>query len=573
MNFLDNLDKVQKPGRYIGEEWNRTVKNWANTDVKFLISYPDIYEIGMSNQGLKVIYELLNSKKDVLCERCFAPWGDFELYLRQLNQPLYSLESKTPLSQFDVIAFTLQHELNYANVLTILDLGKLEIWQKDKNEEHPLIIGGGPCTLNPEPVADFFDFFIVGDAEEIIYQVVDAVKQWREKKISRVKLLEMVSCNESVYVPSLYRLQQTEEGFMVPELGRRVRKSTVKDLNSILHPVNPVVPYIRTVHDRINLEIMRGCPKFCRFCQARVYYGPFRYRTAENLVRIAKENYTHTGYEEICLSSLSSGEYPDMLKLLEGLERNFSNRHISISLPSLWAGKSVHGVLEKFLKTKRPSLTFAPEAASLRMKEIIGKFISEKQLIEVINFAFNNGWKQVKLYYMLGLPGINDGDLMEMQKFLFNLLALKTKRRVKLKLSFATFIPKPHTPFQWMSFETRQNIEAQLDFVKKRLSNRRIDWNIRDYGFSLTEAVLSRGDRRLSKVIFEAWMKGARFDSWEREFKFNLWYNAFKACGLNYDEYLTPKWRKDSILPWDHIDAGITKEELWESYSLAKSKI
>ncbi|MDP8233846.1 MAG: TIGR03960 family B12-binding radical SAM protein [Candidatus Saelkia tenebricola] len=573
MNFLDDLNQVQKPGRYIGEEWNQVLKNWGLIDIKILISYPDIYEIGMSNQGLKVIYELLNSKNDVLCERCFAPWSDFEQYLRQRNQVLFSLESKTPINKFDVVAFTLQHELNYTNILTILDLGGLQIWQRDRDEDHPLVIGGGPCTLNPEPVADFFDFFIVGDAEEVIHDVLDVVKQWKQKRISRVRLLELVSGNESVYVPSLYQLKQTKEGFMVPEVERKIKKSTVIDLDSALHPVNPIVPYIQTVHDRINLEVMRGCPKFCRFCQARVYYGPFRSRTAKNLIQIAKENYKHTGYEEICLSSLSTGDYPYLSELLNGLKQSFCDQNVFISLPSLWVGKNIEDVLGGFLETKRPALTFAPEVTSLRMKDIIGKNVEEEQLVKVVKFALDNGWKQVKLYYMLGLPGMKDEDLIEMKRFLLHLLSLKTKRRIRLKLSFATFIPKPHTPFQWMDFESRENIENQLYFVKKQLGSYKVDWSIRKYDFSLTEAILSRGDRRLSCIIFEVWMKGGRFDSWEREFKSDLWYNAFESCGLNLDIYLKPKWCKDSVLPWEHIDAGISKDELWKSYSVAKNKI
>jgi len=573
MKVLDSLLQVRKPARYIGDELNSVKKDWKNAKIKVLITYPDIYEIGMSNFGLALLYELLNSKKDIICERCFSPWKDMESLLKQLDEPLFSLENKMPINEFDLVGFSLQHELNYTNILTILELGRLKIWQSQRGNNHPLIVGGGPCTLNPEPVADFFDFFIIGDAEEVILLVLEEIKKWKKGLISRDKLLEILSKIEGVYVPSLYNLAKTKEGFLVPEVNRKIKKISVKNLNKISHPIKPIIPYIQTVHDRINLEIMRGCPKKCRFCQARVYYGPSRQRKRKNLVKLAKPSYKNTGYEEICLSSLSSGDYSDILKLLDNLKNTFKGKHVSVGLPSLWIGKNMHQILAKFLDSKRPSLTFAPEVSSVRMKEIIGKFVNEEELMNVVSYALSKGWRKVKLYYMLGLPGLGRQDLCEMKDFLFKLLRLPTKGRLRLNLSFSTFIPRPHTPLAWQDFKSKKIIEDQASFIKDNLSKPGINWEVREYEFSLLETILSRGDRSLSKVILHAWNNGARFDSWSGEFNFYLWQNAFNSTGVDYLKYLNPGWGKDSILPWEYIDAGVSKDLLWESYNLIKNKI
>jgi len=566
MKIFNKLSKVQKPGRYIGEEYNSIKKDWSKIEVKVLLSYPDIYEIGMSNLGLAILYGLLNSKDDILCERCFTPWKDMEELLQKLNEPLFSLESKIPINKFDLIGFSLQHELNYTNILTILRLGKLKIWQKERKNIHPLIIGGGPCTLNPEPIADFFDFFIIGDAEEVILEILEEVRKWKKNQITRNELLKKISKLEGIYVSSLYKIKQTKEGFLIPEVKDKVKKVVIPDINTIPYPEKPIVPYIQIVHDRINLEIMRGCPNSCRFCQARVYYGPFRYRKVEDIIQVALESYQNTGHEEICLSSLSSGDYPYLLDLLDKLKKNFNEKYVFLSLPSLWIGKNMSKILNRFLDSKRPGLTFAPEVTSMRMKEIIGKFIEEEDLIQVIKYAFNRGWKKIKLYYMLGLPGLEEEDLRKMQEFIFRLLRMITGRGREIRLSFSTFIPKPHTPMQWAKFISKKTFKNQFNFIKKNLSKPSINWEVREYEFSLLEAVLSRGDRKLSKVIYEAWRIGARFDSWGKEFNFTIWEEAFKSLGINYKSYIEPKWNKRSILPWEHIDSGISKEFFWRNY-------
>jgi radical SAM superfamily enzyme YgiQ (UPF0313 family) len=382
--------------------------------------------------------------------------------------------------------------------------------------------------------------------------------------------LELAQGLEGVYVPSLHKLEKTGEGFLVPKLDFKVKKITVQDLNQVPYPVKPIVPYVQTIHDRINLEIMRGCPKFCRFCQARIFYGPRRYRSVERILQIAEESYTNTGHEELCLLSLSSGDYPYILELIDSLRGRFRDKHLFISLPSLWIGENTIDVLSRFLDSKRPALTFAPEVSSGRMKRIIGKATDEEKLIEVVNFALNKGWKKVKLYYMLGLPGLGLKDLEKMRQFLFRLLNLNTRRKVQLRLSFATFVPKPHTPFQWEEFKDEDVIEEQIGFVKGKLRRAGIFWEIRDYKFSLIEAVLSRGDRRLGRVIFEAWRMGARFDSWEGEFNYDLWYNAFRKCGIEYQRYIKTEGKEDMLFPWDFIDTGTDKKLLWNNYLVAK---
>jgi radical SAM family uncharacterized protein len=567
--IFDNLISVHKPARYIGEEWNIVKKDWNKTELKILLSYPDIYEIGMSNQGLLLLYEFLNFQQEILAERCFAPWLDFEKYLRDKNFPLFSLETKTPLNQFDLIGFTLQHELNYTNILTILDLGGLKIWQKERGENHPLIVGGGPCTLNPEPVADFFDFFIVGEVEDIILTVLEKVKEWKRKKISRQKLLEELSGFDCVYVPCLYTTSKNKWGYLIPEIDRKINKAYVKDLNSIIYPVRPVVPYIQTVHDRINLEIMRGCPRNCRFCQARIYYSPWRVRKPEVITRMAVEGYKNTGYEEMCLSSLSSGDYPYLEQLISQLQTIFSDRHVFLSLPSLWGSEKIIKILEKFLDSKRPGLTFAPEVSSIRMKKLISKYVQEEKMVQIIDFALNHGWKQVKLYYMLGLPGLGLEDLYELPEFIYTILNLNTKRKPRVKLSFATFIPKPHTPLQWAGFAAREQVEEQIAYLRKRLKHPRIEWEFRDYEFSLLESILARGDRSISEVIYNAWLNGARFDSWTKEFNPHIWYNAFGQVGINYKDFVEAKLERDVIFPWEHIYAGMDKGKIWDGFTKA----
>ena len=567
--IFDELISVQKPARYIGEEWNIVKKDWDKVDLKILLSYPDVYEIGMSNQGLLLLYELLNSRDDVLAERCFAPWFDFERYLRERNLPLYSLETKTPISQFDLLGFTLQHELNYTNVLTILDLGGLKIWQRERTEKHPLVVGGGPCTLNPEPVADFFDFFIVGEAEEIIWDVLERVKKWRKGKISRRNLLEELSEIHCVYVPSVYRVYKNRWGYLVPQIDRKVNKAYLKDIDSVIYPYRPVVPYIQTVHDRINLEIMRGCPRSCRFCQARIYYSPWRIRNPDILKKIAVESYRNTGYEEICLGSLSTGDYPYLEELILKLRHAFSDRHVFLSLPSLWGDERVINILAQFSDCKRPGLTFAPEVSSFRMKKLISKYVLEEKLLQIMEYSFNHGWKQVKLYYILGLPGLTLNDLQGLPEFIYKILSLRTRRKPRIKLSFATFIPKPHTQLQWAGFAFREEVEAQVEYLKKKLRHIRIEWKFREYEFSLLETILARGDRTLCEVIYNAWLDGARFDSWSKEFDFHLWYNAFNKVGIDHTHFVDTKWGREVIFPWEHIQAGVNKEKSWEGFVAA----
>ena len=571
----DILLQVNKPGRYIGEEWNIARKDFSKSGIRFALCFPDLYEVGMSNLGLKILYGILNHIPDVACERVFSPDTDMEKIMRGQRIDIFSLESKRRLEEFDLIGFSLGHELNYTNVLNILDLGRIPLEASLRGKNHPLVIGGGPCTMNPEPIADFFDLFLIGEAEEAIVEIIDTYRRFRDQlkssRISRQDLLINLSRIEGVYVPSLYKVKYTaggkieEFGPKIEGLPSRVRKRFIKDLNSSYYPLDWLVPYVQIIHDRITLEIMRGCPNRCRFCQARSQYFPFRKRELDSALRLASILYQHSGYEEISLAGLSVSDYPEIEKLSQSLISLFKDQGISVSLPSIKYKDSIGNVSSLIATVKKTGLTFAPEAGSERLRRIIGKDFDEEGFFKALEQVYARGWRRVKLYFMIGLPDETQEDLDGIADFSLRVSELKkkvSKSPAEVNISINTLIPKPHTALQWFAMESMDNIKHKQDYLRAKLKNRRfLKLNFHNRYMSFLEGVLSRGDRRLSRVILEAFIRGARFDAWGNYFRFDLWSEVFAWAGIDPLAYLKER-SQDELLPWDFLDVGIGKDAL-----------
>jgi len=575
------LNSVQKPARYIGKEWNSVRKAWDQDYFRFLLAFPDIYEIGMSHLGIKILYGLLNERKDLLCERVFAPWPDMEQALRAEHVKLFSLESKEPIDAFDIIGFSLTYELSYTNVLTIMDLGGIPVRSNERDETHPLILAGGPCSVNPEPMADFIDAFVIGDGEEVILEVVDTCKRFscaaenRRKGSSRrwsdhSALLEGLAKIEGVYVPSLVAVEYRTDGSVrsfSPKNGTRfpVKKRIVHDLDAAYYPTRQIVPYIQVVHDRISLEIMRGCKNFCKFCQATATYSPQRERSLEKILELAKESYMNTGYEEIALVSLSSGDHSRILEIIRSLNDEFRDKAVSISFPSLRIEENVSELPNLISLVKKTGLTFAPECGSDRLRRSLNKNIRIDALLSAAREAYKAGWKRIKLYFMIGLPTENDEDLLAIID-LIEAVSL-SKRKVNgspalVTASISPFVPKPHTPFQRTAMASLEELKRKKSFLISHLSKRRLrsKLDFHDFSMSFLEGVFSRGDRRLSRVIAKAWEKGAKFDSWREFFKIDCWLESFEALGIRPEDYIYANRDAADLLPWDCIDVGLQKE-------------
>jgi len=540
------LPKVQKPARYLGNEFNALHKEWDNSFLKVALVYPDTYEIGMSNLGLQILYHILNQQDKVLAERAFAPWPDLEQLLVVHKLPLFSLESQHSLKEFDLIGFSLGHELTYSNLITILKLSGIPVWSQQRKEEDPLILGGGPCAFNPEPIADFFDFFLIGEAEEAIIEIVkcliDQKPKTRDQKLK--KLAE---------IPGVY----------VPGISKKVTKRYVKDLNLSPYPTKPIVPFVEAIHDRAVLEIMRGCPWGCKFCQAGWTYRPLRERSLQVLSELADELIRNTGYEELSLVSLSSSDYRKIEELAKLLATKYEPQRINISLPSMRTNTFSIKLAREISRVRSSSVTLAPEAGTQRLRDLIGKKMTEEHILEGVKAAFSEGIEAVKLYFMIGLPTETEEDLLgicELAQKIYELGKNYTKR-ARVTVNLATFIPKPHTPLQW---ERQISIEETLQkqkFIKQNLKNRKIEVRWHQAEASFLEGVFSRGDRNLAKAIVTAWEKGARFDAWSEHFKFEVWKEAFSQCGIDPNYYLR-KRGKDEALPWDFIDTGVPKSTL-----------
>lgn len=578
------IEQVQKPARYIGGEMNTAVKAWEDAEVHFAFCFPDTYEVAMSHLGMKILYAIINAQPWALCERVCMPWIDMKELMEQNGVPLFSLESRTPLNQFDLVGFTLQYEMSYTNILTMLKLGGVPLHTAERGMNDPIVCVGGPCAFNPEPLADFVDAVMIGDGEEQIVEFTQAVREWKKSGKPRVECLKALAKIEGVYVPSFYDVTYHEDGTIAsftpncPEASAIVRKRILLDMDKAFYPTEIPVPYTEIVHDRIMLEIMRGCTRGCRFCEAGMLYRPVRERSVPHLMELARALEKSTGYEEISLSSLSSGDYSCLPELVHDLMTEFKEKRVSVSLPSLRIDSVLKDSLEETQQVKKSSLTFAPEAGTQRLRDVINKGVTEEDLVGKVTDAFEGGWSSVKLYFMIGLPTETLEDLdgighlaQVVNQAYFKVPKEKRARGLRVTCSASSFVPKPFTPFQWEPQNTQQQIkdkQAYLRDVLRRIKGVNFNWH--EPEVSYLEACFSRGDRRIGRVLERAVEKGCLLDGWSEQFKFDKWMEAFADCGLDPEWYAYRRRGKDEILPWDFIDAGVTKSFLWREKERAE---
>ena len=577
MLLKDKIEKhlleIQKPSRYIGGEVGSVIKDKSKVDVRFAFCFPDTYDIGMSHLGMKILYSLTNERENYWCERCYAPGEDFEAIMRENDIPLYALESLDPIKDFDFIGFTMQYELSYTNVLNMLDLAGIPIFSADRGDElTQIVVAGGPCVCNPEPLADFFDIFILGEGEEVNLELMDLYWEMKQQGATRTQFLEKACQIQGIYVPRFYKYSYGDDGIISkvePTNGAPaiVKKRIIKDMDKVYYPDNFVVPFTEIVHDRVSVEVLRGCIRGCRFCQAGFIYRPFREKSTDTIFRETKRLCENTGYDEVSLASLSTSDHSDIDPMLTKLIDYTAGEKINLSLPSLRMDNFSESLLEKIKKGRKSGLTFAAEGGTQRLRDVINKNVSEDEIMNTCRIAFEGGYSTVKLYFMMGLPTETDEDIVGIADLanrivdLFYSIENRPKGRgVQVSISVATFVPKPFTPFEFEPQDTREMIEHKQKLLMDSVKSKKIKVSYHDPNVSQLEVILAKGDRRLCKVVYEAWKKGCKFDSWDEHFKYDKWMEAFEECGVDPAFYANRRFEYDEILPWDHLDYYVSKD-------------
>lgn len=580
------LMSVEKPARYIGGEVNAVMKEKERVDIRFAMCFPDVYEIGMSHLGIQILYDMFNQREDIWCERVYSPWTDMDRVLRERKIPLFALESQDPVKDFDFLGITIQYEMCYTNILQVLDLAQIPLKAGERTKEHPFVIGGGPCAYNPEPLADFFDLFYIGEGETQYFHLMDVYKEWKKSGAPREAFLKQAAQVPGIYVPSLYDVEYHEDGTIrsmhpnCPEAPAQVKKQIVMDVTDTFYPKKPVVPYIKATQDRVVLEIQRGCIRGCRFCQAGMLYRPTRERDLSMLKEYAKEMLKNTGYEEISLSSLSSSDYSKLGELVEFLIGECGAKGVNISLPSLRIDAFSLDVMGKVQDVKKSSLTFAPEAGSQRLRNVINKGLTEEMILEGAGQAFEGGWNRVKLYFMLGLPTENEEDMKgiawlaeKIAERYYDVPKEQRNKKCQIVVSTSFFVPKPFTPFQWAQMCTKEEFLYRAYVVnheiKEQKNKKSIKYNWHEADVTVLEGILARGDRRIGPAIQRAYEKGCLFDSWSEWFQNERWLEAFAECGTDMDFYTTRERALDEIFPWDFIDIGVSRRFLEKEWKRA----
>ena len=583
---------ISKPERYIGNEVGSVTKDKASVDIRFAMCFPDVYEIGMSHLGIQILYGMFNSYPDVWCERVYSPWTDMDKLLREKNIPLFALESQDRVKDFDFLGMTIQYEMCYTNILQILDLSGIPLLSRDRTWDDPLVVGGGPCTYNPEPIAEFFDFFYIGEGETRYREIFDLYKQERKKGTDRNEFLHMLAKIPGIYVPSLYDVTYKEDGTidafkpLFDDIPTTVEKEMCMDLSDQFYPTRPVVPYIKITQDRVVLEIMRGCIRGCRFCQAGQLYKPLREKDVERLKILAIEALKNTGHEEISLSSLSSSDYSRLPELLDFLIEKCGEKKVNISLPSLRIDAFSLDVMSKIQDVKKSSLTFAPEAGTQRMRDVINKGLTEEDILRGSHEAFLGGWNKVKLYFMLGLPTETDEDILGIGD-ICNKVAVeyfetvpkekRNGRSIDIVASTSFFVPKPFTPFQWAPMNTKEEFLEKANKTRKgimsQLNQKHIKYNWHEADATMMEGIFARGDRKLNEVILKAYEKGCIFDAWSEYFDFDKWMETFKECDIDPSFYTTRVRYDDEVFPWDILSCGVTRSFLLREWKQAQKGI